>query len=124
RFTPRKRGSIWSAVNTKRAQQLIEQGLMRPAGLAAFNARRENKSGIYSYEQRRANLPEAYASKLKKNKAAWKFFQSQPPSYRKTAMWWIVSAKREETRLKRLERLIEDSAAGRPISQFTRKEKS
>jgi uncharacterized protein YdeI (YjbR/CyaY-like superfamily) len=71
RFTPRKPGSIWSSVNIKRAQALIERGLMRPAGLRAFEARRENKSGIYSYEQRNVELPEPYRGLLKANTAAW-----------------------------------------------------
>lgn len=119
RFTPRKPRSIWSTVNIKRAGELAEQGLMQPAGLKAFAARRENRSGIYSYEQRSAELPAVYAGKLNKNAAAWKFFQSQPPSYRKAVNWWVVSAKKEETRLKRLDTLIEDSAAGRTIPQFT-----
>ena len=120
RFTPRKRTSIWSSVNIRLAQQLIETGCMQPAGLEAFKARRENRSGIYSYEQRSENLPEPYASKFKKNKLAWQFFQSQPAWYRKQVGWWIVSAKKEETRLKRLEKLIEDSAAGRSIQQLAR----
>ena len=115
RFTPRKRTSTWSSVNIKLAQELIAQSLMQPAGLAAFKARREYRSGIYSYEQRTADLPEPYLSRLKKHKAAWKFFESQPPGYRKIVMWWIVCAKREETRQKRLERLIAESAAGRRI---------
>ncbi|MCU1264324.1 MAG: hypothetical protein JWM21_642 [Acidobacteria bacterium] len=115
RFTPRKRTSIWSSVNIKLAQELIEQDLMQPAGLAAFAARRENKSGIYSYEQRSAELPEPYLSRLKKNKAAWKFFESQPAGYRKQMSWWVVSAKQEETRLKRLEKLIKESASGRKL---------
>jgi uncharacterized protein YdeI (YjbR/CyaY-like superfamily) len=120
RFTPRKPTSTWSAVNIKRAHELSAQGLMLPEGLQAFEARKENKSGIYSYEQRTDQLPEPYSSKLKQNKAAGKFFQAQPPSYRKAASWWVVSAKKEETRLKRLEKLIEDSAHERTISQFTR----
>lgn len=120
RFTPRKSGSIWSAVNIKRAQELSDQGLMRPAGLRAFEARKENKSGVYSYEQRGDQLVEPYAGMLRQNKAAWDFFQARPPSYRKAAGWWVVSAKKEETRLKRLEKLIEDSAHGRTIPQFTR----
>jgi uncharacterized protein YdeI (YjbR/CyaY-like superfamily) len=119
RFTPRKPRSIWSAVNIKRAGELMEQGLMSPAGLTAFAAREENRSGIYSYEQRSAELPDQYGKKLKQNPAAWKFFQAQPASYRKAANWWVVSAKQEETRLKRLEKLIEDSANGRTIRQFT-----
>ena len=113
RFSPRKPNSIWSAVNIKHAQRLIKEERMRPAGLKAFQARKENRSGIYSYEQRSPELEEKYARKLKRNKAAWKFFQSQPPSYRKVMNWWVVSAKREETRLKRLEQLIEVSAQGR-----------
>jgi uncharacterized protein YdeI (YjbR/CyaY-like superfamily) len=121
RFSPRKRGSIWSAVNIKRAQELSDQGRMQPEGIKAFQARRENKSGIYSYEQRGDQLVEPYAQKLKKNRKAWAFFQSQPPSYRKAAGWWVVSAKKEETRLKRLETLIEDSAEGRTVKQFIRR---
>lgn len=121
RFTPRKVGSIWSAVNIKRARELIDNGQMQPAGLRAFQARKENKSGIYSYEQRSAELDEPYEKKMKQNKAAWHFFYAQPPSYRKAATWWVVSAKMEETRLKRLDKLIEDSAHGRRLPQYDRK---
>lgn len=110
RFTPRKRNSIWSAVNIKRAKALTDERRMQPAGLKAFQARRENKSGIYPYEQRRSQLEEPYNCMLQKNKAAWNFFQAQPPYYRKTVGWWVVSAKQEETRLKRLGKLIEASA--------------
>jgi uncharacterized protein YdeI (YjbR/CyaY-like superfamily) len=113
RFTPRRQGSIWSSVNIKRATALADEGRMRPTGAKAFVARRENKSGIYAYEQRQAQLEEPYASKMRKDKAAWDFFQAQPPSYRKTLCWWVVSAKQEETRLKRLEKLIEESTNGR-----------
>ena len=115
RFTPRKPGSIWSAVNIRRVRVLVGEGRMQPAGLKAYQARKENKSGIYSYEQRRDQLEEPYASLLRRNKAAWDFFQAQPPSYKKLAGWYVVSAKKEETRLKRLERLIEDSAQGKRI---------
>ncbi len=110
RFTPRRRGSIWSAINIQRAQELKRQKRMRPAGMKAFAARIENKSGVYSYEQRKAELDEPYAKKLKKNKTAWDFFQAQPPSYRKMIAWWIVSAKREETRSTRIAKLIAASA--------------
>jgi uncharacterized protein YdeI (YjbR/CyaY-like superfamily) len=110
RFTPRRHGSIWSAVNIKRIEELKTQGLMQPAGLAAFADRRENKSGIYAYEQRSAKLPEPYLARMKQNKAAWTFFAAQPPGYRKLMSWWIVSAKREETRQKRLQKLIATSA--------------
>ncbi|MGH9970196.1 MAG: YdeI/OmpD-associated family protein [Pyrinomonadaceae bacterium] len=124
RFSPRKPGSIWSSVNTKRAEELSKQGLMEPAGLRAFQARKENRSGIYSYEQRADKLPEPYATRLRKNKVAWNFFQAQTPSYRKAAGWWVVSAKKEETRLKRLGKLIEESTNGRTVSQFTRAQKA
>ena len=115
RFTPRRPGSIWSSVNIKRVEELSRNGLMQPAGLEAFEARKENKSGIYAYEQRSAELPATYEKTLRKNKAAWDFFYAQPPSYRKLAFWWVVSAKKEETRLKRLEKLIQESAEGRRV---------
>lgn len=115
RFTPRRRGSIWSAINIKRAEELVRQKQMRPGGLKAFAARIENKSGIYSYEQRSTELSEPYAKVLKKNKAAWTFFGKQPPSYRKMIGWWIVSAKKEETRMARLGKLISESARGKRL---------
>ena len=110
RFMPRRRGSIWSAVNIKRAREVSDKGLMKPPGMAAFDARKENRSGIYSYEQRSTNLDAPYEKMLRQNKAAWDFFYAQRPSYRKAIGWWIVSAKQEATRLKRLQRLIEESA--------------
>jgi uncharacterized protein YdeI (YjbR/CyaY-like superfamily) len=115
RFTPRRPGSVWSAVNIRNVTRLIKEERMQPRGLKAYEARKEYRSGIYSYEQRSPELVEPYLSKLKRNKAAWKFFQAQPPSYRKMMNWWIVSAKLEETRLKRLEQLIEHSAQGKRI---------
>ncbi len=124
RFTPRLARSTWSAVNIKRAGELIEQGLMQAAGLKAFAAREENRSGIYSYEQRSPELPDQYAKQLKKNPAAWKFFQAQAPSYRKAANWWVVSARKEETRQKRLGELIQHSAHGQRIPQFIALKKS
>ncbi|HSP63455.1 MAG TPA: YdeI/OmpD-associated family protein [Pyrinomonadaceae bacterium] len=112
RFTPRKPSSTWSTVNIKIAERLVKQKRMQPAGLKAFEARKEYRSGIYSYEQRSPELVEPYARKLKQNKAAWDFFQAQPPSYRKMMNWFIVGAKLEETRNKRLDRLIDASAKG------------
>ena len=122
RFTPRKPGSIWSSVNIKRARALIKAGLVRSTGLEAYRARRENRSGIYSYEQRRAELEAPYDRLLRKNKAAWEFFRTQPPWYRKAVSWWIVSAKKEETRLKRLGELMACSARGERIPALTRPE--
>ena len=115
RFTPRRASSIWSAVNIARVKVLSGEKRMRPEGLKAFAARRENKSGIYAYEQRRDRLEEPYASVLAKNEVARDFFEAQPPGYRKQMGWWIVSARTEETRMKRLNKLIEMSARGQRI---------
>ena len=117
RFTPRRPGSIWSAINIKRAKQLVRQKQMRPTGLKAFAARIENKSGIYSYEQRSTELSQAYAKLVKNNKAASNFFEKQSPSYRKMIGWWIISAKKEETRMARLAKLISESAKGKRLFQ-------
>ncbi len=124
RFTPRRPRSVWSAVNIKRVAELTRQGRMRPEGQQAFQARTENRSGIYAYEQRQPELVAPYGQMLRQNKAAWTFFQAQTASYRKMVSWWVLSAKREETRLKRLRQLIADSAEGRTIRQFTRQKKS
>lgn len=91
---------------------------MQQAGLTAFEARKENRSGIYAYEQRGVNLPPEYQSLLKKNQKAFEFFKTQPASYRKALYWYVLSAKKEETRLKRLSNLIEHSAAGRRLPGY------
>jgi uncharacterized protein YdeI (YjbR/CyaY-like superfamily) len=125
RFTPRKPRSIWSAVNARRATELSALGLMHPAGLAAFQKREEKRSEIYSYEQRKAaKLPAAYEKEFRAHKTAWKFFQAQAPWYRRTCSFWIISAKKEETRLKRLAALIEDSVHQRTIPALTRPPKT
>lgn len=121
RFTPRKPGSIWSNVNVRRVQALTELGRMRPAGLKAFQARRENKSGMYSYEQRPQEFGEPYTGLFRKNEAALAFFEAQPPWYRKVCIWWVINAKKEETRLKRFQQLVEDSADGRRLARTLRK---
>jgi uncharacterized protein YdeI (YjbR/CyaY-like superfamily) len=118
RFTPRKAKSTWSSVNIKRATELIAKGQMQTAGLQAFERRETQNSSIYSYEQRDVELPEPYSGTLRKNKAASTYFHAQPPSYRKAACWWVISAKKEETRLKRLNTLIELSQQGQQIPQF------
>jgi len=125
RFTPRKATSTWSAVNIKRITELIGQGRVFPAGLEAFERRSEKKSGIYAYEQgESAKLDKAHEQQFRAQKAAWEYFQAQPPWYKKTATWWVVSAKKEETRQRRLAFLIEASAEGRPIRELTRPGKS
>jgi uncharacterized protein YdeI (YjbR/CyaY-like superfamily) len=121
RFTPRKPRSTWSAVNIARAEELVVQGRMRPVGLRAFEARSDDNSAIYAYEQRHAaRLEPEQEREFRANEQAWAYFRSRPPSYRKTAIWWVVSAKREETKAKRLRTLIEDSAQGRTIRRLTR----
>jgi uncharacterized protein YdeI (YjbR/CyaY-like superfamily) len=115
RFTPRKAVSTWSAVNIRRVQVLVAEKRMQPAGLEAFEGRRENRSGIYAYEQRPTELDEPYRTQMKSNTPAWTFFQAQPPSYRKTLIWWVISAKQEETRLKRLKTLMEACERGRRL---------
>ena len=115
RFTPRKTRSIWSTVNIARVAVLTAENRMQPAGLAAFAARRENRSGIYSYEQRRDHFDPPYESLFNQHPAAWDFFQEQPPGYRRKAIWIVVSAKQEATRLRRLEQLIAASASGQRI---------
>jgi uncharacterized protein YdeI (YjbR/CyaY-like superfamily) len=121
RFTPRRKGSTWSNLNLKRVEELTRLGLMHQAGRDAHAARGAAKSGIYSYEQRkRARLPATLEARFKRNRKAWTFFQAQPVWYRHTSAWWVVSAKKEETRERRLATLIADSAAGRTIRQLTR----
>jgi uncharacterized protein YdeI (YjbR/CyaY-like superfamily) len=120
RFTPRKSASNWSAVNIAKVERLREEGRMRPAGEAAFARRRADRSGIYSYEQRRnARLAPEQEERLRADAGAWEWFSAQPPSYRRTAVHWVVSAKRPETRERRLATLIADSAAGRPLKHLT-----
>jgi uncharacterized protein YdeI (YjbR/CyaY-like superfamily) len=121
RFTPRKPRSIWSAINTRRAKELCKLGLMHAAGLAAFAKRDGDRSAIYAYEQRKsAKLPPDFEKQFRARTEAWTFFQSQPPWYRRTSTYWVISAKKEETRRKRLETLIDCSARQRPIPSLTR----
>ena len=120
RFTPRRPRSIWSAVNIRRAGELIEAGRMTPAGLAAFEARNEDRSAIYSYEQRHhAALDAEQERRFRASPEAWQWFQSRPPSFRKAAIHWITSAKKPETRQRRLTMLIEDAAAERTPKPLT-----
>ncbi len=120
RFTPRTGRSTWSARNIERANELIAQGRMSPAGRKAFEARRDDRSAIYSYEQRgQAKLGREFERQFRSNTKAWEFFQARPPGYRTTATYWVVSAKREETRRRRLGTLIDDSAHGRTVRPLT-----
>jgi uncharacterized protein YdeI (YjbR/CyaY-like superfamily) len=122
RITPRKPRSTRSAINIARAKELIKQGRMRPAGLKAFARRTDDRSAIYSYEQQKAARLEPEAERaFRTNRKAWTFFDSQPPSYRRTAIYWVISAKREETRQKRLATLIRDSQNGQTVGPLTRR---
>jgi uncharacterized protein YdeI (YjbR/CyaY-like superfamily) len=112
RFTPRRAGSNWSLVNTKRIKELAKLGLVQPAGATAFAARKGE--GNYSYEQRdRAAFTREQERRFRANKAAWEFFQAQPAGYRQLATWWVISAKLEPTQERRLAKVIDASAAGK-----------
>ncbi len=112
RFTPRKTKSIWSVVNMRRATELENLGLMRPPGLRAFQARDPKRSGIYSFENAARELDPEFEKRFRANKKAWDFFQAQPPYITKVCKFWVMSAKKEETRLRRLDQLIASSAKG------------
>jgi uncharacterized protein YdeI (YjbR/CyaY-like superfamily) len=121
RFTPRRPTSIWSAINIEKIAQLRAAGLMTEAGERAFALRNESKSRVYSFERAEAaTLAPTDERRFRANKAAWAYFQAQPPWYRRTAYHWVISAKREETRDRRLAQLIADSAAQRTIPPLTR----
>ncbi|HEX6103968.1 MAG TPA: YdeI/OmpD-associated family protein [Gemmatimonadales bacterium] len=124
RFTPRRPRSVWSAVNIRRAEELEREGRMRPAGSRAFAERIERRSRVYSYENRGKGLAPAYLRRLRSERKAWVFFQAQPPGYRRTSAYWVMEAKREETRMRRLETLIACSAQGRRIPLLTRESAS
>jgi uncharacterized protein YdeI (YjbR/CyaY-like superfamily) len=113
RFSPRKPDSIWSAINIAKAQELIATGRMRPGGLAAFERRTERRSRVYAYEKPETALAPEELTRFRRERSAWAFFEKCPPGYRKVMLYWITSAKRLETRSKRLERLITECAAGK-----------
>ncbi|HEU0026134.1 MAG TPA: YdeI/OmpD-associated family protein [Ktedonobacterales bacterium] len=119
RFTPRKKGSVWSAVNMARVEELRVLGRMRPAGLAAFEGRDPRKETQYSYEAAHRNLPDEYVARFQEHAGAWAYFQAQPPSYRRVASWWVISAKREETRARRLAKLIQVSSDSQRLPEAT-----
>lgn len=123
RFTPRRARSIWSLINIKRVKELTSQGLMKLEGLAAFEQRDPKRSARYAYEQEKRELDEASATTFKANKKAWAYFQTTPPSYRRTVSWWVINAKKEETRLKRLSILIDASEKKTRLDQLSPKAK-
>ena len=125
RFTPRRARSIWSAVNLRRIRALLDDGRVSPAGKAAYEGRDPKRSGLYSFEQRKEiKLDAASLRALKANAAAWTYFSAQAPWYQRTTAFWVMSAKKPETREKRLTTLIADSAAGRRIKGLDREKKA
>ena len=112
RFTPRRPRSTWSRVNVAHAKRLMRQGRMAKPGLVAFEAREEERTGLYSFERNAMKLAPAHARRFRADQAAWAYFESEAPWYRRTSIFWIMSAKKEETRVKRLETLIACSSRG------------
>jgi len=119
RFSPRKSASNWSFVNIRHVERLTAAGRMHPAGLAAFAARSAARTGVYSFENRPQKFPRQFETVFRANKAGWAFWEKQPPGYQRTAIWWVISAKQEATRDRRLAQLIADSVAGRRIAALT-----
>ena len=120
RFTPRKPRSIWSAVNIERVAELTKMDRMQREGLAAFDKKSKERSIKYAYEQKNVQLDKTYQKKIKENKQAWGFYEKLAPSYKKQTVWWIMSAKKEETRLRRLDVLIKSSEEGQKIPPLRR----
>jgi uncharacterized protein YdeI (YjbR/CyaY-like superfamily) len=116
RFTPRKSDSYWSAVNTKRFGQLVKSGVVAPPGVAAFERRDRKKTEKYSFERKSAAFDAVIERAFKANANAWTFFRAQPPGYQRLLTFWVMSAKQEETRLRRLALLAEKSAKGERLT--------
>ena len=118
RLTPRRKGSTWSAINVAKIAQLTTEGRMRPAGLAAFEARTDGNTAIYAYEQPESSFSDEELARFQADQAAWADWERRAPSYRRAATYWITSAKQAATRERRFATLIEDSRAGRPLKQY------
>ena len=124
RFSPRRPRSIWSRINVNHVERLKKEGRMMAPGLAAFAQKEDQRTGIYSFENAPRELPAKYLKVFRANKEAWKYFSAQPPGYRRLAVFWVVSAKREETQTQRLERLIETSANSGRVGVLVAKKNS
>jgi uncharacterized protein YdeI (YjbR/CyaY-like superfamily) len=121
RFTPRRATSIWSAVNIAKVEKLTKQGRMAPPGIAAFEARDPARAGLYSFENRHVTLDAAFETRFRAKAKAWKFFDAQPPGYKRLAAFWVMSAKREETRERRFTTLVDDSGKGARVASLVGK---
>ena len=115
RFTPRRKGSVWSNVNVRRIQALIEAGRVASSGLAAFEARRADRTGVYSSENPPLQFSDELEGRFRANAPGWKFWNKQPAGYRRQMTWWVMNAKRDETRSRRMDALIEQHATGQRI---------
>ena len=115
RFSPRRPGSVWSAINIGKVERLKAAGRMARPGLEAFENRDPRKTGLYSFENRDVRFSAAIEKAFRANRKAWTFFEKQPPGYRRLMTFWVMSAKREETRVRRLAQLVERSAAGERV---------
>jgi len=124
RFTPRRAKSIWSLVNVRHIERLQKEGRMQPSGVAAFDARDPKRTGIYAFENRPRKLSREFEKIARANKKAWEFFSAQPPFYKRTIAFWVMGAKKQETRLSRLNRLIDSSARGERVGILESKKKS
>ena len=120
RFTPRKPRSTWSRVNVAHVKRLMKAGRMAQPGLAAIRAREEERTGLHSFERNAMKLAPAYARLFRADQAAWAHFETEAPWYRRTSIFWIMSAKKEETRVKRLEALIACSHRGMRVPPLRR----
>lgn len=120
RFTPRKPRSIWSLINVRHAERLIQEGRMTAAGQKAFDAREAARTGVYSFERKPTSLPPVLRQRFRANRAAWRYFEQEAPWYRRTSLHWVMSARKEETRERRLATLIQCSAEGVRIPQLRR----
>jgi uncharacterized protein YdeI (YjbR/CyaY-like superfamily) len=118
RFTPRKPRSIWSNVNIAHIERLTREGRMMPPGIAAYERKDDARSGVYSFEREVARLEPKMVTLFKRNPQAWKYFEAQPPYYRRLTAWWVISAKKEETRARRLAQLIELSSRRQRLPQL------
>ncbi len=118
RFTPRRKGSIWSSVNVRRVGELTEAGRMTPPGLIAFEGRRADRTGVYASDMERVEFPSDLEARFRADTTAWAFWLQQPPGYRRQMTWWVISAKRDDTRQRRMDALIDEHRAERRIDQL------
>src|ERR1041384_1546727 len=124
RFTPRKARSIWSNVNVRHVERLTKEGRMRPAGIAAYERRDPKRTGIYAFENRPREFSPEFEKAFRKNKTAWSFFEKQPPGYKRVIVFWVMEAKKAETRVKRFKQLVDLCEQGLRLGLLQPKKKN